>query len=407
MKLVAPSHPLRRRACTALLAAGILLMALGLRFWRIDAQSIWYDEGWSIHLAREGLAEALAQIAGPGHTHPPGYYLLLMGWVRLFGDGVLAVRGLSALLGSITVLALVALAREVYGDDRTGLLAAALAALAPAQIVYSQEVRMYALLGLCFVLLLALGSRYTSGEGRWSAWHWGALLLVEIVALYSHYLMAFPLLSLNLWVIGRLLSARRRLVRWLGAQAVALAALLPWLIFALGSLVEHETMGAQPLSLGAFLRETGAFLLGGHIALLGREPLYARFAALAAAALALVTLPLLARRQDKKGTAYLLLQIVLPLLLVFALMRARPGYHPRYVLILLWPMLVLLARGTVRLWAAGAWGRMGALCALGLWLATSSLAATALYTDPYYRRDEARATAVYLRQELPPDALIL
>lgn len=50
----------------------ITALALALRLYRIDAQSLWFDEGWSVHLAREPLSAALRQIAGEGHTHPPG-----------------------------------------------------------------------------------------------------------------------------------------------------------------------------------------------------------------------------------------------------------------------------------------------------------------------------------------------
>ncbi|GAH62911.1 unnamed protein product, partial [marine sediment metagenome] len=32
-----------------LVLAITLVLALALRIYRIDAQSIWYDEGWSIH----------------------------------------------------------------------------------------------------------------------------------------------------------------------------------------------------------------------------------------------------------------------------------------------------------------------------------------------------------------------
>ncbi|MBC8252427.1 MAG: hypothetical protein H8E35_00165, partial [Ardenticatenia bacterium] len=62
----------------------ILLLATGLRFYRLGGQSLWADEGNSVALARAGLAEIAARTALD--IHPPLYYWLLHGWIQLFGD---------------------------------------------------------------------------------------------------------------------------------------------------------------------------------------------------------------------------------------------------------------------------------------------------------------------------------
>jgi len=33
----------------------ILIITIGLRWWGIGQQSLWYDEGWSVHVARQPL----------------------------------------------------------------------------------------------------------------------------------------------------------------------------------------------------------------------------------------------------------------------------------------------------------------------------------------------------------------
>jgi hypothetical protein len=55
-----------------------LLLAFALRLHRLGAESLWYDETVSVHLARLPVAAMLAHTAGD--IHPPGYYLLLHGW---------------------------------------------------------------------------------------------------------------------------------------------------------------------------------------------------------------------------------------------------------------------------------------------------------------------------------------
>ena len=45
----------RRRRRADILLVLVLLLALGLRFYRIDAQSLWNDEGTSVALAQRDL----------------------------------------------------------------------------------------------------------------------------------------------------------------------------------------------------------------------------------------------------------------------------------------------------------------------------------------------------------------
>jgi len=58
--------------------AAILLLASGLRCYRIEAQSFWNDEGNSVRLAERSLNLIIA--GAKGDIHPPGYYLALHYW---------------------------------------------------------------------------------------------------------------------------------------------------------------------------------------------------------------------------------------------------------------------------------------------------------------------------------------
>ena len=53
----------------------LLLLATGLRFYRLDAQSFWNDEGNAARAAERTIPLILA--AAGGDIHPPGYYLLV------------------------------------------------------------------------------------------------------------------------------------------------------------------------------------------------------------------------------------------------------------------------------------------------------------------------------------------
>ncbi len=58
-----------------ILLLAILLLATGLRFYRLDAQSFWNDEGNAARAAERSIPLILE--AAAGDIHPPGYYLLL------------------------------------------------------------------------------------------------------------------------------------------------------------------------------------------------------------------------------------------------------------------------------------------------------------------------------------------
>ncbi|MGD2207226.1 MAG: glycosyltransferase family 39 protein, partial [Anaerolineae bacterium] len=195
----------------------VMLLALVLRFYRLDAQSLWYDEGFSIYLARMDLAQITARTAAD--IQPPLYYYLLHGWMGLLGDGERVLRGLSALFGVLTAPLMYAVALRLFRSRLAGLLAALLVAVSPVHVWYGQEARMYTLLTfLCllssYFLLLAMrqsaipipsGSRPSSRQGRegrnGSILFWLAFTLTSITALYTHYFASFVLAFQGLYVL--------------------------------------------------------------------------------------------------------------------------------------------------------------------------------------------------------------
>ena len=70
----------------------ILLLATGLRFHRLAAQSFWNDEGNSARLSERSPRLIVEGTAGD--IHPPLYYLLLRGWRALAGDSEFGLRAL-------------------------------------------------------------------------------------------------------------------------------------------------------------------------------------------------------------------------------------------------------------------------------------------------------------------------
>ena len=94
---------MRDRVMRWLGAILILWIAFGLRLYLLGGTNVWWDEAYSAWLARKPIPDILTTTAFD--VHPPLYYLLLGGWMRLAGDGEFAIRFVGLMAGVITVAA--------------------------------------------------------------------------------------------------------------------------------------------------------------------------------------------------------------------------------------------------------------------------------------------------------------
>ncbi len=201
--------------------AGVLLLAVLFRWELLGLRSLWFDEGYSLAVASLPPREIL-QFLRSNDAHPAGYYLLLSWWLRVVGRDLTLLRlpSLVAGLGSVIVTWL--LARRWCGT-RAALLAAGLVALNPFHVYASNELRMYAPLGLA-VLLAVLFLDRALDEGR-VVWWLGYGLCVAAAA-YLSYFAALAVLPQVGWVLTRREPKSQRGL--LLALAVAAVLYLPW-----------------------------------------------------------------------------------------------------------------------------------------------------------------------------------
>jgi mannosyltransferase len=423
----------------------ILLLAFALRFYALDAQSLWNDEGTSVALAGRDLATIARDAARD--IHPPLYYWFLAGWSRLTGSSEMAVRSLSALLAVATVALIYALGRRLGGEWMGGT-AALLAAINPFQVYYAQEARMYALLALLGALSFYAALHWAAAPTpRWSATY----VLAATAGFYTHYAFPLVLIALNLVMLPWLALTRSRrgdamdrlwklqsnsrghrtaeneieqrqtlttpetsevlghwpLLAWLGLQAGAALLFLPWLPAATRQLtswprVEGSVAPIQALSEIARLFAVGPADLpwGGTAALL---------------LLLLVTL-LPGRRSDRlpRPVAYLapVAWLVAPVALILGLGLYKEAYV-KFLLVASPAFCLLASRVATAACDQKPRGRqvieglLGAVVA-GLLVAASLHGLAAYYTDPAYARDDYRAIAAYLEAVgRPGDAVLL
>ncbi len=210
-------HAIRNTQYAALLI--ILLLAFAVRVYRLDGQSLWYDEAVTAQVAAKGIAELTRWTADD--IQPPLYYYAVAGWTRLAGHGEWALRFPSAFFGVLTVPLLWAVGRRLFGRGRSGqiasLAAACLAAISPLYVYYAQEARMYTLLTFWGVLAGYALLRATNDErrttkdagrwslvvGRWSSFRWWLVFILAATAmLYTHYFGVFLLAAYGVILLG-------------------------------------------------------------------------------------------------------------------------------------------------------------------------------------------------------------
>lgn len=179
----------------------VVIAAGGLRFWKLGAQSLWFDELVTTEVVSKGkLFTNVVHMEGS----PPLYFIAVWGWTKLFGDTDTAYRSLSALVGTATVPVVYMAARELARSRRIARTAAVLVALNPMFVWFSQEARAYALFALLGALSLLFCVR-ARARGRTSDLVlWG---VASAAALSTHYFAVFLVLPEAAWLV---LTLRRR-----------------------------------------------------------------------------------------------------------------------------------------------------------------------------------------------------
>jgi mannosyltransferase len=377
----------------------IILLGFGLRLCAMERQDIWGDEAFSIWLSSQPLPQV---VAGGADTHPPLYPFLLFLWLRLAGSSPLALRSLSAFVGTLTILILYVLGLRVFGRT-AGVLAALLAAVSPVLIYYSQETRMYGLVTL-----------FTAASVYWavrvfqkprSARGWLAYCLVTLAAVYTHYYAFFVILVENLVIILSLLRNRRRsaLTRWLLAQGVMALAYLPWVVLQTGFLSGKASTRFEEWNLATALRIAGQTFSAFGAGLAVSPTAAWLIASLFLLAIAAGLLALFRRRRPEPWliAAYLFL----PLLLAWLANPVMPFFYARYLLLIA-PAFYLLAAWGIVAWAH-LWRPLG-VTFTAILLVGSVYGLLGYYTDDAYVKGRYGQMMAYINANAQPgDALIL
>jgi uncharacterized membrane protein len=386
----------RSRSRVFWIVAGLTTVAALLRFATLGVQSYHHDEiVTASRVLRGGFGHAMDAV-GFSESAPPLYYALAWIWTQVTGTGEFGLRSISALAGVATVPVAYLIGIELRGR-RAGLMAAALVAVNPMLLWYSQEARAYALLALlCAVSLLYCIRPLRYGRRR-DFTIWG---IASALALATHYFAIFPIAAEVF-----LLLRRRGKLSLRGISIVAGACLL------LGPLAVHQMSSGHAewignFSLGHRLWETAATFVTGETGDIIGQPERPALA-FVPLALCLAAFALLLARADRDERRAVALPLTVGLVAVgvpvlLALLSSSKDYVlARNVLPALIPLLVAIAIA-VTLSSAR---RLGTILAAGL-LAYSLAFCVWVSFSPDLQRPNWSAVASRLGEPEQPRATV-
>ena len=349
----------------------VVTIAFGIffRVYHLDRKIVWSDEVFSqirilgltesdlvvrserfsdVRGVRAYLSEAkilgerrettTASLVAEDPQHPPLYFLLARWWFSAFGDSIAMERLLSAIFGILALPSAFFLARELSPSTRFAWTFVAFVAVSPYFVLYSQEIREYALWGVAVLLSSAFALRAVRTM-KPSAW--GAYAVSIALALYTD--------PLSLAVIGAHVAYFATIGRQAIYRAPAIAVLAvssgvmafaPWLLVIVAgrAQIEHDMSWIvdekrSPLAtLRSFLGEWHLAVIDFNAVVPSKVLLALSIVAFVAIVLAFVVTWRLAENSMRAFATCLAAAAVAPILLPDLLGGGNRSANPRYLL---------------------------------------------------------------------------
>lgn len=385
----------------ALLA--ILLLAFALRTANLGGQELRGDESFGYFFMQQGYREIIDATVRLNEPHPVASYFVQKAWMRASGTSEYSLRFVGVSFSTLAVALFVRLSRRINLRTPAMLAGALLFAASPYAVWHAQDARMYSMsmaLGIAatWLAIEALARR---------RWQWiAAYILVALLALHTHYFVAYLLVALTAFVLGRAIfipSARRAFWDW-GLWNIGLFVLyMPWLARASGILTGYGGNGDSPMIANALERALAVFAVGET------TPVEQRiwWAVLAVGLLALGALRLWFGGGNDRRTLWLLIcTIFVPLLLTWYSAQSRPIFNERYLIVAA-PYFYLLAGAALQPAPRKRWLNWIALAGIATLLVGMALSLYRYNVEPAYSKSrgwrEVAARAQQLAADLPPD----
>lgn len=320
----------------------IIIFGLALRLISLN-QSLWLDEAINTLAVQNYNFFDLITKYARADFHPPGWFIILWTWTKIFGYSEIAVRLPSVIFGTITILIVYLICRKLF-SQKLALIAALLLSVNPLHIYYSQEGRMYAFAALAVSVNILLLIKLYKEERL----NFLFLVLSNILILLSDYLAYFIFPAQLIF----LLSFKKELLKkWLAALALAILSGFWWLPTFLGQFdigsVASANLPTWKFVAGGFdfktLPLTYIKFLIGRVSLADKQ-LYA-LVLFPVAGLSLYLILRSLKVMDNIKRSLLLIWIIIPILIASLISILIPIYSYFRMLFTLPAFIILVSLG--------------------------------------------------------------
>ncbi|MGN6374206.1 MAG: hypothetical protein ACTHMG_01485 [Sphingomonas sp.] len=352
-------EPARRQAWLAV--AALTALGLGLRV-AAARGALWLDEAWSAQFAM-----AAKTAVGVFFTiHHDNNHLLNTLWLQLVGPDAppMLQRALAIVCGTAMVPA-----AALFAGQRSrlaGVVAAFVFAISPIMVTYGAEARGYAPMMLATLVALVVTDRWLEAPtGRASLW----LSLCALLGTLAQFLMVASLAAIAGWLFFELRrtkgpnpALRQTTALMIGPALIAGLVLGVVAVAAWGSATGFEVGSYSAFRFADWhraLATASGWTIGAGA--LGAAPLL--FVAV------LVIGAVLWRRRDSRAPLYAMAVLAYPL--AFVVLRIGNAGEPRYYLLAMLVLLLLLADLGAASLRSGGIGRIAAVVLLALFTAGS------------------------------------
>jgi mannosyltransferase len=319
----------------------LTILALLLRVTNLS-RSLFTDEAYSLALAQRSFGHMLVLFGR--ESNGTLYAIVLWPVIRLFGTGTLVLRAPAVLAGTLSVPALWWAAQR-FVSRPVALLAAALLAINPMAIWYSETARQYAFVMLAACLAFGALARALDGGANRRAW---VGYVAAMTALAYCDLFAAPLaLPAQALILRRSGSGWRS---WLRALLAVLLCCVPLLVASVIARSKRNALYWLPKTDRSLVTLAVQEFTSGF-----SELTTVRWATLIAG-LVLVAGALRAtyRRKDVDGRRMLAMAAcwaIVPGALLLVISFVEPVFWPRYAILALPGLCLLLAMAAAHVWS--------------------------------------------------------
>lgn len=230
---------MRRDWNQTLICVLILLLGTGLRLLFIDKpDGFWHNEMVMYNQAVAGFPFGIIKAAVDADVHFPLYQMLLAIWMKIFSHNDVAIRLLSVVFGSLSIVFAFFTGKELK-DEKLGNIFAFLVAINSVLIFYSQEVKFYILLSFLSAVGLFALARISKGKTKFLDYI--IYIIANAAIIYTFTIgILYVLAQFFAFLLYALEKNKKIFKNFLIANSLLCLTFLPFVIYILVHLNKYE-----------------------------------------------------------------------------------------------------------------------------------------------------------------------